>query len=102
MNEPEQLGVREFQKQIEAIYFERDSARGSLGTFAWLVEEIGELSRSLRKKDRPNMEEEFSDCFAWLASLASMNGVDLAQAAQKYAQGCPRCQQTPCDCAHRA
>ena len=95
------LGVREFQEKIEAIYFERDQARGTLGTFAWLVEEIGELSRALRSNDRANLEEEFADCFAWLSTLASMAGVDLAQAAQKYAGGCPRCAGTPCVCRHR-
>ncbi len=96
-----ELGVRQFQERIEAIYLERDSARGALGTFAWLVEEVGELSRALRTNDRANLEEEFGDCFAWLASLASMSGVDLAKAAEKYAQGCPRCHGTPCACPPR-
>ena len=40
--------------------------------------------------------------FAWLASLASIKGIDLAEAAQKYANGCPRCSGTPCGCTHRA
>jgi len=101
MNQPDRLGVREFQQQIEAIYLERDSARGALGTFAWLVEEVGELSRAIRRGDRTNLEEEFGDCFAWLVSLASMQGVDLAAAAQKYAGGCPRCRGTPCACPRR-
>lgn len=101
MSEQEPLGVREFQERIEAIYLERDSARGKLGTFAWLVEEIGELSRALRRGERANLEEEFGDCFAWLASLASMSGVDLAKAAEKYAGGCPRCHATPCACPMR-
>ncbi len=101
MNEPEALGVREFQKTIEGIYFEKDNARGSLGTFAWLVEEIGELSRAIRRQEKTNLEEEFGDCFAWLVSLASMNGVDVATAARKYANGCPRCHGTPCGCQHR-
>lgn len=94
------LGVREFQERIEAIYLERDGARGILGTFAWFVEEVGELSRAIRRGERKNLEEEFGDCFAWLASLASLHGVDLATAAQKYAHGCPRCKATPCTCPH--
>lgn len=102
MGDERPLGVREFQDRIEAIYLERDSARGNLGTFAWLVEEVGELSRAIRRQERGNLEEEFGDCFAWLASLASMNGVDLAEAAGKYANGCPRCHGTPCACPMRA
>ncbi|RMG11269.1 MAG: nucleotide pyrophosphohydrolase [Planctomycetota bacterium] len=101
MNDPERLGVREFQRQIEAIYYAKDSARGALGTYAWLVEEIGELSRALRRGEPENLAEEFADCFAWLASLASLSGIDLATAAQKYAAGCPRCATTPCVCSHR-
>jgi NTP pyrophosphatase (non-canonical NTP hydrolase) len=101
MNDPRELGVQEFQRQIEAIYYDRDSARGALGTFAWLVEEVGELSRALRRREQANLEEEFGDCFAWLASLASIAQVDLAKAAQKYARGCPRCRGTPCACPPR-
>ena len=95
------LGVRQFQETIEAIYLARDSARGATGTFAWFVEEVGELSRAIRNDDRDNLHEEFADCFAWLASLASIKGVDLATAASKYAGGCPRCRRTPCGCSHR-
>lgn len=94
------MEVEDFQKRIEAIYFERDGGRGIPGTFAWFVEEVGELSRALRKrdKDRKNLMEEFGDVFAWLASLASLSGVDLAEAARKYDHGCPRCHKTPCGC----
>jgi NTP pyrophosphatase (non-canonical NTP hydrolase) len=95
------LRVRQFQETIEAIYLERDSARGAMGTFAWFVEEVGELSRALRNQDRENMHEEFGDCFAWLASLASIHGIDLAKAASKYSAGCPRCKATPCSCPMR-
>jgi NTP pyrophosphatase (non-canonical NTP hydrolase) len=41
---------------------------------------------------------EFSDVLAWLASLADLTGVDLAEAAQRYAGGCPRCDAMPCRC----
>jgi NTP pyrophosphatase (non-canonical NTP hydrolase) len=92
------LGVREFQERIEAIYFAKDSARGAMGTFAWFVEEVGELSRALRKGDPKNLEEEFADCFAWLVSLASIAKIDMERAAAKYADGCPRCHATPCAC----
>ena len=94
------MHVREFQKKIEAIYFARDSARGWAGTFAWFVEEVGELARARRKGDRAELEQEFADCLAWLATLASIEGIDLEEAARrKYGAGCPRCGRTPCGCA---
>jgi NTP pyrophosphatase (non-canonical NTP hydrolase) len=96
-----ELGVAEFQKKIEAIYYERDKGRGAWSTYGWFVEEVGELARALRGDDRANLEEEFADCFAWLVTLASIEGVDLATAAKKYTQGCPRCKGTPCECVHR-
>lgn len=96
------MRVRDFQRLIEEIYGEKDGSRGTAGTFMWLAEEVGELSRALRRGDRPNLEEEFADVFAWLASLASIHGVDLGEAAErKYADGCPRCHDKPCRCDER-
>ena len=90
-----------FQQRIEAIYFDRDSARGIPGTTLWFVEEVGELVRAIRRGERDNLEEEFADVYAWLATLASLHGVDLeAIGRAKYGKGCPRCQSTPCSCPH--
>jgi NTP pyrophosphatase (non-canonical NTP hydrolase) len=92
--------IREFQKLIHDIYFERDSSRGLAGTHMWFSEEIGELTRALRRNRREELEGEFADVLAWLTTLASMSGIDLQQAAQrKYGVGCPRCHATPCSCA---
>ena len=88
-----------FQKRIEEIYFEKDSARGLAGTTLWFVEEVGELVRALRRGDRENLEEEFADVYAWLATLASLHGLDLeATGRAKYGDGCPKCTATPCHC----
>lgn len=93
------MKIEEFQRQIEAIYFEKDNRRGQAGTFMWFAEEVGELSRALRRGNRRELEGEFADCLAWLSTLASIAGVDLQQAAcSKYEAGCPRCTNTPCDC----
>jgi NTP pyrophosphatase (non-canonical NTP hydrolase) len=88
----------EFQKQVERIYFERDSARGVAGTFMWFLEEVGELAHALRQGEGENLKEEFADVLAWLSTLASISGVRLSDAARRYAQGCPYCQQAPCSC----
>lgn len=93
------MQIREFQKTIEDIYYERDSARGLAGTHMWFMEEVGELTRALRRDTREELEGEFADVLAWLSTLASIAGIDLEQAAmKKYAAGCPRCVATPCAC----
>jgi len=93
------MRIGEFQKRIEDIYFQRDSMRGLAGTHMWFCEEVGELTRALRRDQRGELEGEFADVLAWLVSLASIAGVDIEAAARrKYAQGCPRCQGTPCHC----
>ncbi len=94
------MQLSEFQKKIEAIYLQRDRARGLAGTHMWFCEEVGELTRALRRGRREELEGEFADVLAWLATLASMSGIDLERAARaKYEQGCPRCLRTPCACA---
>jgi len=91
----------EFQRRIEAIYYERDKARGVQGTLLWFVEEVGELVRAIRRGEKDNLEEEFADVYAWLATLASIHDLDLDELGrQKYGDGCPRCTSTPCACPH--
>ena len=93
------MKISEFQKLIEDVYFDKDSERGLMGTFAWFVEEVGELARELRSGgDMGRLQEEFADVLAWLSTLASLAGVDLEEAAEKYGQGCPKCHRTPCTC----
>ena len=92
-----------FQRLIEDIYFDRDADRGVPGTLLWFVEEVGELVRAIRRGERHNLEEEFGDVYAWLATLASLHGIDLdAIGRRKYGSGCPRCARTPCACPHPA
>ena len=79
-------------------YGRRDQARGRDATVAWLAEELGELARAARKGTRAEQLHELGDVLAWLASLASQLDLSLDEAAQRYAQGCPRCSALPCSC----
>ena len=90
-----------FQAVIDALYGDRDRARGVDGTFVWFVEEVGELARAIKGSDPENLREEFADVLAWLSTLASLVGVDMRSAARRYADGCPRCHETPCACPMR-
>ena len=87
-----------FQAAIDALYGDRDRARGLDGTFVWFVEEVGELARALKGADPANLREEFADVLAWLTTLASLAGVEMRTAARRYAAGCPRCHEVPCRC----
>ena len=88
-----------FQRLIDATFGERDRARGVPSSVAWLAEEVGELAQAVRKGSHEQRVHEFADVLAWLTSLATQVGVDLDEAAQRYADGCPRCASIPCACA---
>ena len=93
------MELAHFQRLIDDIYGARDRSRGVSASFQWLVEEVGELAKAIRQGERKNIEEEFADVLAWLASLASMCDVDLEQAARaKYPGKCIKCGGNPCAC----
>jgi NTP pyrophosphatase (non-canonical NTP hydrolase) len=93
------ISLEDFQALIRRMYLEKDVARGISGTFMWLMEEVGELATALRDGTRDEQSAEFADVLAWLATIANVAGVDLAEAVrQKYGSGCPGCGQFVCSC----
>lgn len=92
------MDISELQTTLRRTYHQRDAKRGPDATFRWLTEEVGELARALRHGDQNELELEFSDVLAWLASLANLSGVDLEEAMARYADGCPKCGRSPCTC----
>ena len=93
------MDLANLQATMLETYGERDTARGVDATFRWFTEEVGELARAIRTRDRQNLELEFSDVTAWLASLANLLDVDLEGVLARYADGCPKCHRRPCVCA---
>jgi NTP pyrophosphatase (non-canonical NTP hydrolase) len=92
------MDIGEFQALMARTYGERDRARGTAATVAWLSEELGELARAVRKGTVEQQLHELGDVLAWLASLADQLGLSLDDAAARYAGGCPRCGRIPCGC----
>jgi NTP pyrophosphatase (non-canonical NTP hydrolase) len=93
------MRISEFQRHVADLYRAKDERRGKERTFLWLMEEVGELAEAIRRGERDGLEEEFADVMAWLASLASLEGVDLeAAVARKYPDKCKRCGAKPCAC----
>jgi len=81
------LTVAQFQKHIAERYESADRGRGWAKTFAYFIEEVGELATALSTegKDPANLREEFADVLAWLCTLANISDVDLSNAvAEKY------------------
>lgn len=93
------MRIREFQQLIDKMYSERDRQRGPAKTFIWFAEEFGELARAIARRKHDEMEGEFADVFAWLVTLANVEGIDLEKAIQKFTSGCPGCRQMVCVCA---
>lgn len=79
-------------------YGERDEARSSTATVAWLTEEMGELARAVRKGTKEEQLHELSDVLAWVASLANQLDLRLDDAVARYSAGCPKCSSSPCRC----
>lgn len=92
------MDLADLQRTIRDTYGTRDRARGVDATFGWFVEEVGELSRAIRREGHDERMVEFADVLAWLVTLADLTGVDLAEAAGRYAAGCPSCRTSPCRC----
>ncbi|MEE9211751.1 MAG: MazG nucleotide pyrophosphohydrolase domain-containing protein [Phycisphaeraceae bacterium] len=87
------LTIAAFQQHIRDRYYTTDKARGTPGTFMWLIEEIGELATALHQaagesdntSGPQDLEQEFADVLAWLCTLANINEIDLADAVRnKY------------------
>ena len=83
---------------MEKTYGLRDSERGLAATVAWLTEELGELAQAVRKGTPEQQLHELGDVLAWVASLAAQLDLSLEEAVSRYANGCPRCKNQPCQC----
>ena len=92
------MDLEAFQRTIRETYGAQDRDRGLEATFAWFVEEVGELSRALFRQGEEERRHEFADVLAWLVTLADLADVDMAAAAQRYRDGCPKCRAVPCSC----
>jgi NTP pyrophosphatase (non-canonical NTP hydrolase) len=82
--------------QIQSFHERLDAEKGFDGdpvrNVAYLVEEIGEVARAVRRLHRSkpaeadrtqlleDLAEELADCLAYLAKIATSHGIDLEQA----------------------
>ena len=78
------MDLAELQDVIDRTFGDRDRARGTAATVAWLAEEVGELAQAVRKGSREAQVHEFGDVLAWLASLANQCDITLDEAMERY------------------
>ncbi len=96
------MHIREFQQLIDRMYSDKDRARGPAKTFLWFAEEVGELASAIaERQDRASLAGEFADVFAWLVTLANVEGIDMEHAISKFTGGCPGCGQMVCRCSEK-
>ncbi|MFX0032200.1 MAG: MazG nucleotide pyrophosphohydrolase domain-containing protein [Candidatus Hodarchaeota archaeon] len=93
--------ISDFQSLIRVLYFKKDYERGIRNTFIWLVEEIGELGRLLKKNklEIKKISDELADIIAWTNSIANLLDIDIEKALlKKYPNQCIKCGKNPCQC----
>lgn len=92
------MDLSKFQKIIKDTYCNKDSSRGLWPAFGWLIEEIGEFTRDIRKGNKKAQSHEIGDVFAWLVSIANILKIDVSKSLERYSNGCPKCKKIPCTC----
>ena len=93
------LHIRDAQKMMKRIYFERDKRRGIDAMCKWLSDEVRELEEAITHEDINAIREEMADVLAWLLSLANVIGVELEDVfLKRYPNRCPKCGQSVCNC----
>ena len=70
---------KDVKKFVEEIKWKTESSE----IFNHLVEEIGEIARALRKKDKENLKEELADTLFLLLKLSNQEDINLSEAFTK-------------------
>lgn len=102
--------IREFVRNLDALYGENNRERGLEWAFLRLIAEIHEAEHAhlfdqINNPDytlverRFNLAKEFADVIAWIFSISAMRDIDIQSAIEKrYGGNCWRCDKRPCIC----
>ncbi len=94
--------LSDWQKMFSDIYGRINNILPKVSVGLHLAEEVGELSMAFRLRQREgetNLFNEMADVMAWLFSLCSRVGVDLAKETwKKYPGICDTCISPKCEC----
>ncbi len=81
------MDIKCVQQYMRKEYYKADSERGLFQTFAWFVEEVGELGEALLKRDKSGIAEEIADVIAWAISIANLLDIDVCDALRSKYEG---------------
>lgn len=89
----------EWQEMFTKIYGKINKASWPIQIWLHYHEELGEVSREFRLKEKIKMEEEFADCFAWFIAFCNRLKVSLEDIVwETYPEKCSHCGQEECQC----
>jgi len=71
------MEISEFQKLVENRLSGKDKQTGSAFLMNVLIEEVGELSRAIRKKTRTRVAEEIADVIFSTISIANLFDIQI-------------------------
>ena len=71
------MDLSELQKIVDSWIMKSGGYWSELEILGRLIEELGEVSRALRKGSRREIEEELGDLFFTLIALSNKLGIDL-------------------------
>ncbi|MEM0022043.1 MAG: MazG nucleotide pyrophosphohydrolase domain-containing protein [Archaeoglobaceae archaeon] len=84
------MELSKLREILREKYYPIDAKSGALFLLSVLFEEVGELAESVRKKDLRGIEEELSDVFFMVLSLANYFNIDIeAKLIEKYVKSDP-------------
>ncbi len=91
--------LSDWQEMFEEIYGHRNKASNEVYIWFRLLEEIGELVKETRYKNRDGIKYHLPDVLAWIYAFCLIKGFDLSQIVlERYKEGCPWCKQEKCIC----
>lgn len=88
-----------WQEMFKSIYGRVNAIAGREKCWLHLHEELGEVSRAFRLKERRNLGDEIADAFAWLVAFCNNSRIDLESAVLgQYQNRCDVCKREECRC----
>ncbi len=88
-----------WQDMFKNIYGRVNKVAGREKCWLHLHEELGEVSRAFRLKERINLKDELADVFAWLVAFCNNLGIGLEFSILKcYSGRCDVCGKKQCQC----